>query len=250
VGNDYAPHSLAQPKSGQKWLDLREVEQGQGSKVQVSYIPELCRHCHNPPCAKDAPDGAVYTRHDGVVIIDPVKAKGLKNITTNCPFGVVFWNEELQIPQKCTMCAHMLDAGERLPRCVESCPSAAMFFGDINDADSEIARYMAFRGDFAPDVLQGANVFYRELPAPFITGEIILADRPEDCVEGIKVTCVSAAGELLETSSNFMGDFQFKHLEPDAEYTLSVSYPGYKTFETKVSTGDAQDVGLVTLVKA
>ena len=37
---------------------------------------------------------AVYKREDGLVIIDPVKAKGRTEIVGSCPYGVIYWNEE------------------------------------------------------------------------------------------------------------------------------------------------------------
>ena len=77
---------------------------------------------------------------DGIVIIDPVKAKGQKDLLKSCPYRVIFWNEQAQIPQKCTLCAHLLDRGWKEPRCVEACPTGALLFGDLDDPRSEIAR--------------------------------------------------------------------------------------------------------------
>ena len=59
-------------------------------------------HCQDAPCVDAAIDGAVYRRDDGIVIIDPEKAKGQERIVNTCPYRVIFWNQELQIPQKCT----------------------------------------------------------------------------------------------------------------------------------------------------
>jgi Fe-S-cluster-containing dehydrogenase component len=124
-------------------MNLREVEQGTGSKVKMDYIPILCQHCENPVCAEGAPEGAVYTRPDGIVILDPVKSKGRKDMVEKCPYGAIYWNEALGVPQKCTLCAHMLDAGEKTVRCVESCPTQALHFGDVNDPNSDISKYLA-----------------------------------------------------------------------------------------------------------
>ena len=55
--------------------------------------------------------GAVYRRKDGIVIIDHKEAKGMRWLTNACPYGAVFWNEEADLPQKCTFCAHLLDQG-------------------------------------------------------------------------------------------------------------------------------------------
>ena len=99
--NEWLPIAAKQPMTGQFWLQVEEHVQGTKPKVKIHYIPVLCNHCSDPVCMKAAKDGAVYKREDGLVIIDPEKAKGQKEIAEACPYGAVFWNEELQIPQKC-----------------------------------------------------------------------------------------------------------------------------------------------------
>lgn len=57
---------------------------------------------------------------------------------------------EVGLPEKCTLCDHRLAKGE-LPWCVESCPSGARIFGDLNDPESPPRRVLA---KYAPRVLQ------------------------------------------------------------------------------------------------
>ena len=61
-------------------------------------MPVMCNHCDDAPCMKAAKNGAVRKRADGIVIIDPEKAKGQKKIMQACPYGAIFWNEEKQHP--------------------------------------------------------------------------------------------------------------------------------------------------------
>ena len=117
VDNDWSPYAKPQPDMGHFWMRVNEVERGVVPKVKVSYIPKLCLQCENPPCEKAARDGAVYRRKDGIVIIHPEKSKGQREILESCPYGCIFWNGELDIPQKCTFCAHLLDQGWKEPRC-------------------------------------------------------------------------------------------------------------------------------------
>lgn len=252
IGNDYAPLSAAQPRHGHRWLDIKEVEQGEDSKVKVDYIPIMCQHCKEPACAKTAPEGAVITREDGPVLFDPEKTVGRRDIMENCPYGAVYWNEEKNIPQKCGMCAHMLDGGAQAPRCVEACPTNAMFFGDIDDPESEISKYVAVHGDFTalyPEMDAKPSVLYRELPAPFITGEVMLEDAPEACCEGAGVSCKCECGDICKTETDFMGDFQFKGLKEGGRYTMTVSYPGYESAAVEITADKARDMGVIVLKK-
>lgn len=43
--------------------------------VDVSCFPTPCVHCDNAPCLEKAANHAVHKREDGMVIIDPEKAK-------------------------------------------------------------------------------------------------------------------------------------------------------------------------------
>jgi Fe-S-cluster-containing dehydrogenase component len=93
--------------SGHFWMRIGETERGQYPMVKVAYTAIPCQHCDNPPCVGAGQNGAVYRREDGIVIIDPQKAKGQKDIVASCPYRVIYWNEELSLPQKCTLCAHL-----------------------------------------------------------------------------------------------------------------------------------------------
>lgn len=101
VDNEWLPYSKPQPDTGQFWTRIEERIRGQVPKVKIAYIMHMCQHCDGAPCMSAAPE-AVYKRDDGLVIIDPSKAKGHKELVEACPYGAIFWNEELEIPQKCT----------------------------------------------------------------------------------------------------------------------------------------------------
>jgi len=79
-GNDYPGYSVAQPYSGQFWMKILERERGRYPKVKVAYTPIPCMQCENAPCIEASLDGAVYRRADSMVILDPAKAQGQKQI--------------------------------------------------------------------------------------------------------------------------------------------------------------------------
>ena len=123
VDNEWAPWAKPQPDTGQFWTRVEERVRGQVPKVRVSYTVRMCQHCGDAPCMAAAPE-AVYRRDDGLVIVDPEKARGLRELVEACPYGAIYYNEGLDLPQKCTGCAHLVDAGE-LPHCVDVCPHGA-----------------------------------------------------------------------------------------------------------------------------
>ncbi len=252
VGNDYLPISVAQPDEGHAWIRVEELTHGSGTKIKVDYTPIMCQHCQDAPCIRPEFGGAVYRRADGIVVIDPVKAKGKKEIVDSCPYGVISWNEGLSVAQKCTMCAHMLDNGEKTTRCAESCPTQALVFGDLDDAESKISKVLKEKADraesYKPELGTRPLVKYLSLPKPFIAGEVLLAGKPGECVRGARVTLTSKAERKTFTAeTDFLGDFEFKGLVVGGEYTLRAEYQGYHAKEVIVKTDASVNLGELLL---
>jgi Fe-S-cluster-containing dehydrogenase component len=248
AGNDYPGVALGQPQSGQKWIDVREQERGTYPKVKVTYTPVTCMHCEEASCISASTGGAVYRRADGIVLIDPEKAVGQREIVAACPHRVISWNEQKNIAQKCTMCAHLLDGGKRKPRCVEACPTGAIVFGDLDDAAGELAKLHAARAveELHPEYGLKPRVGYFGLPMRFIAGELVFADEPERPARGVQVT-LSRAGQTLSAASDGYGDFEFDGLEADGEYLLKVEHAGYRPYEKAFKTRTDLNVGAIVL---
>lgn len=248
-GNEYPGYSAAQPLNGQFWMQVQEVERGEYPKPKLDYIPKPCMHCADAPCLGAATNGAVYRRKDGIILIDPAKAKGLPEIVNACPYRVIYWNSELQLPQKCTLCAHRLDEGEKLPRCVESCPTGALVFGDLDDPTSEIATLAAKLPleELHPEYGTKPRIKYFGIPKRFIAGEVVCKDKVSECAEGVQVKLLGGGRELATTTDLF-GDFEFEGLEKNASYRLTVTAPGYA--ETHLEVVTLKDVNLGEIVLA
>jgi Fe-S-cluster-containing dehydrogenase component len=249
AGNDNGSYAAAQPMSGMNWMKLIERERGQYPKVKVAYTPVTCMHCENAGCIKAAQNNAVYRRLDGIIIIDPVKAKGQKQIVAGCPYRVIEWNEEKQVAQKCILCAHLLDKGEKVPRCVESCPTGALIFGDLDDPKSEISKLMASGTTEAlhPEYGMKEKVRYISLAKKFIAGTVIYGDIDEVAV-GINVTLTND-GKNQSIKTNGFGDFEFEGLADNADYTIKIEASGYKAKGVKVKTLKDTYLGEIVLKK-
>ena len=224
TGNDWLPVSAAQPWEGQRWINHEHKERGQFPQIQVVYRPTPCMHCDDAPCMKAAPAGAVYKRPDGLVIIDPEKAKGHPEIVDSCPYGVISWNDEVGVAQKCTGCAHLMDEGWAETRCSQACPTGALrsYLAD----DAEMAARIKDEGleAYRADLGTNPRVYYRNLyrwTKVFIAGSTFFADSG-DCAEGVTVTATAAGGPVGECTTNNFGDFLIDRLEP-GEYSLTLS---------------------------
>lgn len=249
--NDFPPYSSAQPRMGQRWIDILRKERGQFPRVDVSYLPLLCMHCDDADCIKAAEGGAVYKRDDGIVIIDPLKAKGKKSIVESCPHGVIWWNDELDLPQKCTFCAHLLDEGWDKPRCVQVCPTGALEFVHIEDLEMQRMIESDKLDTLHPEYGLEPRVYYKNLyryTRSFITGSVALKD-VDECAEGANIFLKNGSGKVIETTvTNNFGDFKIDNLEVNkSKYSLGVEYPGYQKHEISVALEDSIDVGTIFL---
>jgi ferredoxin len=184
---------------------------------------------------KAAKNDAVYIRKDGIVIVDPEKSAGQNAIVGACPIGAVYWNEKLGLPQKCTMCAELLDEGFVLPRCVGACPNGAMFFGDLDDPESEASKKIAqSRVTQLPELAgKTTNVVHLNIPTMFLAGCVYTPD--DEAAENAAVTLTEkASGAKHTTRANSFGDWEFEWLEKNKEYELSIEMPGYATVRADV----------------
>ena len=141
---------------------------------RMAMLPRLCNHCDDPPCVAVCPVAATFQRPDGIVVVDADRCVGCAYCVQACPYDARFINEATQKADKCTFCAHRVDAG-LLPACVESCVGGARVFGDLNDAASAPRRLLAARDAEArvlrPEMGTHPQVFYLGLD-PRLSGKV------------------------------------------------------------------------------
>lgn len=244
VGNDWLPIAKAQSE-GQFWLRLEEHERGTGVKVKVDWLAVMCQHCQEAPCMEVCQDKAIYRRADQIVIIDPKKCTGCQDCINACPYGVIYYNSESEIAQKCTLCAHLLDRGWKEPRCVTACPTEALTFVQDEAAEALDDRYETLK----PEEKTQPTVIYLGLPMPFIAGEVY-SPTEDICLEDVLVEAVAVStGDVVSVFSDNYGDFSLQGLE-EGEYQVSFEKDGYypKMFN-RIKLTDALNLGEVKLYK-
>ncbi|WP_005031370.1 4Fe-4S dicluster domain-containing protein [Holophaga foetida] len=247
VGNDWPGYTAAQPRHGQRWMNILRRERGQYSRNDVAFLSMPCQHCENAPCEK-AGNGAVTRRADGIVMIDMEKAKGNEALAKSCPYGAIYYNEEIKCAQKCTGCAHLLDSKEwtpKQPRCSHTCPTGAMQFFDITPAEMEKKVQEEGLQAYKAELGTKPRVLYKNLQKftkNFIAAGVLVKG---DCFENATVTCKGAGVEATQ-KTNFFGDFKFDGLE-NGEYTLEVDAAGKKASCTVTIADESKNLGYIQL---
>ncbi len=157
------------------WLRLVPFQTGEhGTRPDLQLMPLPCMHCERPPCCKVCPVQATQIDREGLVAQVYPRCIGCRYCTTACPYTVRHFNwsrpdwprpmEQALSPdvsvrpkgvvEKCTFCHHRLQRardrarmegrslkeGDYVPACVETCPSEAMVFGDLDDPTSAVTR--------------------------------------------------------------------------------------------------------------
>jgi Fe-S-cluster-containing dehydrogenase component len=239
VGNDWPGYSKPMPKHGHRWINILQKERGQVPMIDIAYVPTMCNHCDDAPCIAKS-GGAIKKREDGIVLIDPEKAKGRKDLVDACPYGHIWWNEEYQVPQAWNFDAHLIDQGWQQTRGHQSCPTGAM--RAIYIEDEEMARLVSEQSleVMRPDLETRPRVYYRNLwrySKAFVGGSVSTERNGViDCVEGATVRLLKEGRCVAEMKTDNYGDFKFDRLDEDSgAYVVEITSAGKsKTLETRL----------------
>lgn len=228
IGNDFPGYSAAQPAQGHNWLDIHRKERGRLPLVEAHFMPVMCNHCDDAPCMKAAKNGAVTKRPDGIVIIDPEKSRGQKQIVDACPYGAISWNEEKQIPQAWIFDAHLLDEGWTQTRLEQICPTGV--FRSVKVDDQEMQRIRDAEGleVLQPELATKPRVYYRNLHLMtrcFVGGSVVKdVAGVEECAEGAEVILRQDGREIGRATTDTFGEWKIDRLEPNSSgYQLEAS---------------------------
>ena len=154
------------------WRRVVDIMMDDNPKGQKVFLTMGCMHCVAPPCLEVCPTGATKHRPDGIVTIDYQLCVGCGACILACPYkarkitfqdkishGKGFVQESsgresfdrIGVCSKCDFCFSRVDAGlkkglqpgkdlEATPLCVSYCIAEAMYFGDLDDPDSDVSR--------------------------------------------------------------------------------------------------------------
>ena len=159
-----------------EWIRIERIWEGEFPHVKARFLPVFCQQCDDAPCEPVCPVFATYHNSEGLNVQVYNRCIGTRFCANNCPYQARFfnfwepaWPESLKnqlnpdvtvrsrgIMEKCTFCIQrirrstreagredrsVVDGDRALnPACVNACPTNTLFFGDLNDPDSELAQ--------------------------------------------------------------------------------------------------------------
>ena len=139
---------------------ITETVNGAYPNIELELKSELCNHCDNAPCVRCCPTGASHQLDNGIVLVTGNECIGCGACIESCPYDARYQHPDGYV-DKCTFCHHRLEKGQ-LPACVSVCPTKCMYFGDLDNPNSEVSKLLKNRKHktLAPEAGPKPQVYY------------------------------------------------------------------------------------------
>lgn len=145
-----------------------------------SFLPMMCQQCNAATCEPVCPVAATYHTPDGLNAQVYNRCIGSRYCSNNCPYRLRYFNfwsyyerawpapmnlqlnpditvRDKGVMEKCTFCVQRIRTakddvrregrklrdGDVTPACVQSCPTDALVFGDLQDQESRVSKLWA-----------------------------------------------------------------------------------------------------------
>lgn len=162
-------------RPGVDYNGVAKVEWGEYPDAHQRFRLTMCMHCENAPCVAACPTKATTQTAEGAVIMDYDTCIGCGACIDACPYnqrhlvaddetnfeGTVLPCEEeaaarLNVVEKCIFCYTRAQSGGK-PMCSIHCPSQCRVFGDVDDPESDISKYITATN---AQKVEGTSIYY------------------------------------------------------------------------------------------
>jgi molybdopterin-containing oxidoreductase family iron-sulfur binding subunit len=158
------------------WLRVDRYYEGDLDNPRAFFQPVPCMHCEKAPCEMGCPVHATVHSPEGVNQMVYNRCIGTRTCSSYCPYKVRRFNwydyrkfdeahraaknpdvtvRSRGVMEKCTYCTQRIQAahvaadkdnralreGDVVTACQQACPTTAITFGDLKDANSEVSRH-------------------------------------------------------------------------------------------------------------
>jgi molybdopterin-containing oxidoreductase family iron-sulfur binding subunit len=167
------------------WIRIDTYYRGSLEDPRFTHMPVPCMHCEHAPCELVCPVEATVHDQEGLNLQVYNRCVGTRFCSNNCPYKVrrfnffqyaqyhqpsyePMYNPEVTVRwrgvmEKCTYCIQRISAArinaekqnrrirevELKTACQQACPATAIIFGDLNDANSQVAQLKKSPLDYA-----------------------------------------------------------------------------------------------------
>jgi Fe-S-cluster-containing dehydrogenase component/anaerobic selenocysteine-containing dehydrogenase len=178
------------------WIRINRYWETEAGKDDIRFVPMMCQQCGHAGCESVCPVLATYHTIEGLNAMVYNRCVGTRYCSNACPFQVRRFNyhsyqwpepfnlqlnpevttRTMGVMEKCTFCVQRIrtakaayrgkegfnavlpDAAlKQLPACAEACPTQALTFGNLNDAESTPSKTRNSARNYFP--LYDLNVF-------------------------------------------------------------------------------------------
>ncbi|HKA23927.1 MAG TPA: molybdopterin-dependent oxidoreductase [Candidatus Eisenbacteria bacterium] len=157
------------------WLRIERYYEDVEGGIETRFVPMMCQQCGNAPCETVCPVYATYHNPEGLNVQVYNRCVGTRYCSNNCPYKVRAFNwfdydcwvsplnwqlnpdlttRSKGVMEKCTFCLQRIREGKDIardqnrdvrdgditPACAQGCPTQAILFGDLADANSRVAK--------------------------------------------------------------------------------------------------------------